>query len=475
MNRRRFLKTTAACATTSLLHNITHAAETVKPNIIFIMVDDLGPEWISCYGGREMQTPNIDRLARTGLLFQNAYSMPQCTPTRVTLLTGQYPWRHGWANHWDVPRWGAGCHFDWRHNMSFPRLLKKAGYATAAAGKWQINDFRVTPDAMKKHGFDDWCMWTGYESQNPPSAKRYWNPYLNTPAGSKTYKDRFSEDIFTDFLIDFMTANRDKSFCLYYPMCLTHSPFTTTPADPEVTGKIDRHKVMVRYVDICVGRLIDALEKLGLRKNTVLIFTTDNGSGGGLQARMNGRPIKGGKGTLGEAGCRAPFIACCPGLVPEGKTTDCLTDFTDLLPTFAELAGAKVPENLEIDGKSIAQVLLGKSQDGPREWIMALGHGPALLTEQGVVPKQKFTDRVVRDKRYKLWILDAEPAKFYDLKTDPHEENNLIDSADPGIVAARKKLEAVVANCPEKDAAPRYTPTPPQPWDKKPDPNAKRK
>ena len=105
------------------------------PNILFIMVDDLGPEWISAYGGEEMITPNVDRLAERGMLFNNAYSMPQCTPTRVTLLTGQYPFRHGWLNHWDVPRWGAGVHFDPTHNLTFARVLKAAGYATAAAGK----------------------------------------------------------------------------------------------------------------------------------------------------------------------------------------------------------------------------------------------------------------------------------------------------------------------------------------------------
>ena len=105
-----------------------------KPNIVFIMVDDLGPEWISSYGAEGIQTPNIDKLAAGGMKFTNAYSMPQCTPTRVTLLTGQYPFRHGWVNHWDVPRWGAGCHFDPKHNVSFARLLKDAGYATAIAG-----------------------------------------------------------------------------------------------------------------------------------------------------------------------------------------------------------------------------------------------------------------------------------------------------------------------------------------------------
>ena len=127
-----------------------------KLNILYIMADDLGKEWISCYGAEDIQTPNIDALAADGMKFNNAYSMPACTPSRTTLLTGKYPWRTGWANHWDVPRWGVG-YFDWKkkENTTFARLMKEQGYATAAAGKWQINDFRIEPEAMKKHGFDD--------------------------------------------------------------------------------------------------------------------------------------------------------------------------------------------------------------------------------------------------------------------------------------------------------------------------------
>jgi len=158
-----------------------------KPNIIFIMVDDLGKEWINCYGGDDIETPNLDALAKTGLKFNNAWSMPQCTPSRATLLTGQYPWRTGWVNHWDVPRWGVG-YFDWEKYTTFATIMKTAGYKTAIAGKWQINDFRIEPEALKKHGFDDWCVWTGYEAQNPPSGKRYWDPYIHTKEGSKTYK-----------------------------------------------------------------------------------------------------------------------------------------------------------------------------------------------------------------------------------------------------------------------------------------------
>ncbi len=482
LNRRQFLNLTAASAAAALMspagcqsQSAKQSNPTKRPNILFIMVDDLGPEWLSCYGGQEMETPNIDRLAEGGMLFNNAYSMAQCTPTRATLLTGQYPFRHGWINHWDVPRWGAGCHFDPKHNITFARILKTAGYVTAAAGKWQINDFRVQPDAMQQHGFDEHCMWTGYETGNPPSAERYWDPYIHTKAGSRTYKGKFGTDVFVDFLIDFMKRNRHKPMMLYLPMCLTHGPLTNTPLDPDAKGSLERHKAMVRYTDQAVGRLVKALDELNIRDKTIIFFTTDNGSAKSISARMNGRLVKGGKATIGESGVRAPFIVNCPGLVHAGVRTDALTDFTDMLPTFAELATAKIPTEIIIDGHSIAKLILGKADDSGRDWIMAMGFGPATLVDGRVVPIKQFADRVVRDKRHKLWLLDGKPANLFDLLADPAETNNLLESPDPDVLAARKKLEAVAQSFPKRDAAPKYDPTPPQPWDKKTDRSKKKK
>jgi arylsulfatase A-like enzyme len=184
---------------------------------------------------------------------------------------------------------------------------------------------------------------------------------------------------------------------------------------------------------------------------------------------MNGRNVRGGKASLGEPGVREPFIVNCPGLVPAGVFTDALTDFTDMMPTFAELGAASLPKAVVIDGHSIAKLILGKENDSPRKWIMAMGFGAARLTADGVIPKMKFTDRVVRDKQYKLWVLNGKSARLFDLLADPAETNNLIDSTDPKVLAARRKLEAVVRSFPVKDAKPKYDPTPPQPWDKKPD------
>ena len=206
-----------------------------KPNILFILVDDLGKEWLSCYGAELVETPHIDELARTGMTFENAYSMPQCTPSRITLLTGQYPWRNGWVNHYDVPRLGHGGRFDPDMNPSFGKNMRDAGYVTCIAGKWQISDFRLEPEATVKAGFDAYCMWTGGENGGPStkaSQLRYWDPYIHTKEGSKTYTGEFGPDIYSDFIVDFMRKNKDKPMMIYYPMCLTHGPLTTTPLEP---------------------------------------------------------------------------------------------------------------------------------------------------------------------------------------------------------------------------------------------------
>lgn len=441
-----------------------------QPNILFIMLDDLGPEWVSAYGAEGIETPNADKLADGGMLFNNVYSMPQCTPTRVTLLTGQYPNRTGWINHWDVPRWGGGAHFDWKHYTTFASILKSAGYATAAAGKWQVNDFRVTPDALQKHGFDEHCMWTGYESDNPPSAERYWDPYIATSEGSKTYEGKFGEDVFSDFLIDFMQRHKDEPMLMYYPMAIPHGPFVKTPDELDVDSDLEKHKAMVRYADKMLGKMVNALEELGLREDTIIIWTSDNGTTRKFSNKINGREIRGGKARTTESGIWVPFIVNAPGLVPAGVKTDALTDFTDMLPTFAELAGAKLPDDLVLDGKSIAPLILGKQDDSNREWIMAMGGKPARMDEKGVLPVHKFRDRVLRDKQYKLYVdTNRQSEALYDLKNDPGETTNILNSTDPKVIAARKKLEAVVATFPEQDARPKYDPTPPQPWDMTPE------
>ncbi|MDH5399304.1 MAG: sulfatase-like hydrolase/transferase [Cyclobacteriaceae bacterium] len=441
-----------------------------RPNIILMMVDDLGKEWVSAYGAEDVHTPNIDALTDEGMLFHNVYAMPQCTPTRVTLLTGQYPFRHGWVNHWDVPRWGGGAHFD--ENMYPPLMqqIKKAGYATCIAGKWQIDDFRVEPDALTRLGFDEYCMWTGYETGVEASAERYDDPYIFTSEGSQTHQGKFGPDIFRDFIINFIKVKKDTPFFVYYPMALTHTPFVNTP-DEQADDALGKHKAMVRYTDKITGQIVQALKEAGVRDNTVIIWTADNGTAGQITGRYQGRKVKGGKSKTIEPGINMPFLVSWPLKMKSRVESDALVDFTDILPTCLDLAGVPVEEftrGYEVDGRSFKNVLLSPTQSGPRKWILSMGGGNnAKLTDQGVENQYVYRDRVLRNKKYKLYINpDRQPEKFYDLLNDPAEESNIIDSLMTGEQKNNfEQLLEVALSFPEHDSDPRYKPNPPQAWD----------
>ncbi len=448
---------------------IVMGCEPQKPNILLILVDDLGKEWVSSYGSTSVQTPNIDKLASEGVKFLNAYSMPQCTPSRLTLLTGQYPFRHGWINHWDVPRWGGGIHYDYNKNPSMATFIQKAGYKTAVAGKWQVNDFRVQPEALKRHGFDEYLMWTGYEGGNPPSGNRYWDPYLFGKDGSKTYEGKYGPDLFTDFLIDFMVNEKDKPWFVYFPMALTHPPLDPTPDSDYVGDSLNRrHKAMVLYTDKIIGKIYSALSNEGLLDNTVIIFTTDNGTSRGLYGDIKGKRIEGAKARTTEPGICNPFIIRYPKM-GKGKTSEALVDFTDLFPTLADLTSGDLPTNYTLDGVSFAGMIQGKDKElaGPRSWILSMGgENRAKLTENGVENEWVYRDRVLRNKKYKLYIgTDAKPEKFIDLAEDPWEESNLLETnLSEEEQTNLDGFMKVASGFPAIDSEPIYDPLPYKDW-----------
>jgi arylsulfatase A-like enzyme len=228
---------------------------------------------------------------------------------------------------------------------------------------------------------------------------------------------------------------------------------------------------MVRYIDKMVGQLVKEIDDLGIRDRTIIIFTTDNGSAApprGVIGKRNGREVVGSKGTELEAGVCAPFIVNCPGLVPAGVESDALTDFSDILPTFVELGGGQLPEDFVTDGSSIAPYLMGKTKDTKRKWIMALGYGSAKLTKEGIRPSKTFSTRVIRDKRFKVWVSNQKKIiRLHDLKNDPWEETNLIGSELAVHPKALDKFQAVVDSLPNKDAYPSYAPRKANPWDRK--------
>jgi arylsulfatase A-like enzyme len=467
------------CAVELFAQDSTASAGAPKrKNIIYILLDDLGKHFIERAGGDGAKTPHINTIADAGLRFPNAYSMPACTPTRTTFLTGQYPYTHGWSSHWDVPRWGCGVHFDTDKNPSIGKVMQSAGYRTACAGKWQIDDFRVKPDAMQTVGFHESCMWTGYETGVEASAQRYFDPYVNTNGRSKTHKGEFGPDVLNAFVRDFIRKQKDTKspFFIYYPMLLPHGPSTKTPRNKDKTdlSNAETFREMVEYSDFLIGKIIKTLADTGQTKDTIVVFMTDNGTTGAYSANLNGHTVRGGKNQLTEAGVNSPLYVSCPGTVPVG-VRDTLVDLTDLLPTFAEIGGAKLPKEFKFDGRSIAKVLTGEAEDAPREWICALGQGVASVDPATgrVMPKKDWMARVLRDKRYKGWAENRKITRLYELKNDPFEKTNLIGSNRPEVKAAIAKFQKGVDGMPKVDHGPIYKKLPPQPWDKKQ--NRKRK
>lgn len=429
-----------------------------NPNVILILVDDLGKEWIQQYGAENIELPNLQRLADESYVFQRAYSMPQSTPSRIALLTGQYPYHNGWVNHYDVPRWGYGAHYDFSQNPCFPRLIKENGYKTCSAGKWQLNDFRLQPDAMEQAGFDEYCMWTGGEGGNEKiSESRYWDPYIHTKEGSKLYKGSFGPDIYSDFIVDFITENKKHPMFIYYPMTLTHTPFVHTPHDMEAKTPYEKHRAMVKYTDFIVGKILKCLEDNSLQDNTYVIFTTDNGTSSACVGKRNEQYIRGGKTMLSENGINCPFIVHVPGQTKKYQS-DALIDFTDLYPTILELTKTKADKRYLTDGHSFVSVLNGK-KNSVREWALAMGSHPARIGADGMVKNQvDFRDRVIIGTNYKIYLTQQRMIdRVYDIVKDPFELKNLVED-ERILKRAEKELGKIIKAFPLVDANPHYTP-----------------
>jgi arylsulfatase A-like enzyme len=223
---------------------------------------------------------------------------------------------------------------------------------------------------------------------------------------------------------------------------------------------------MVRYADHLLGKLIAHLDNEGLRDNTLVIWTTDNGSSRTLTNTMNGRTVVGGKSLTTENGVNAPFIVNWPGIVPAGKVSDALVDFTDMHTTFADFASATPDTAYNYDGVSLKDVFLGKTDESPREWVLAMGGSPARMTDQGVQNVYYFRDRVVRDARYKLFInSNRQPEKLVDLSKDPEEAHNLI--GNPEHESVLERLATIIDQLPQMDNDPQYEMLPQNPWDRK--------
>ncbi|MDC0157394.1 sulfatase-like hydrolase/transferase [Verrucomicrobia bacterium] len=384
-----------------------------KPNVLLIMADDVGLEPIGCYGGESFDTPQVDALARKGMWFEHCYSMPVCHPSRLALMTGRYPFRlkTGWGG---FPKE--------EEDRSIGRVMQKEGYATAVAGKWQMTLLKKDPGQPGRVGFDKWLLFGWHEGA------RFHDPFLyRRDKPPRTEKGSYGPDLYADFLSAFMenAHKQGKPFFAYFPMALAHDVTDDLKWQvPYVPGK-DRwmdYGEMIASMDSTVGKLVATLDRLGIREETVVIFTGDNGTASRSKLRhlgkkggkyeyekvvvtRKGKNIPGGKGSLRDAGTRVPLIVNWPGTVKAGAVNSDLVDFSDWLPTLAELAGAKLAPGRPLDGQSFANSFRGN--EGPRRAY-------AFSESRG---KQGF----VRDQRWKLYA----NGKMFDLKNDPAEKKAL--------------------------------------------------
>jgi arylsulfatase A-like enzyme len=422
-----------------------------RPNFLIIVIDDLSPEQFSCYSEGAQKSPNIDALAKSGVQFKTAWATPMCSSSRALLTTGRYAHRTGiWHNDLRINA-KPSERYNWttRH-ITFASLLRDNGYQTVMVGNNMALGGRVDTTV----GFNEYChradqqsaipageTFTGlYEGKyNFPGAKpipsRYWHPCIITNGKlMETSADDFGPDIFVDYLIEFMGRNKNRPFLAYYPMNLVHDiagggiptmPFRGRPG----TNKGGSLEDLYRYIDQTVGRLISALDANGLRENTIVIFTSDNGdSKHGMKMHAT------------ENGPRVPFIVNAPSIVKPLGITDEMMEFADVFPTLMDFSQSSLPVGYEIDGKSLRPFLTGRS-DTHRESIMSY----------------IATARMARTRDY---LLEAVDPVYGDYKGRIYRTNGSHLRQDyedishlntPDVVAARKIFERILEANPWPD------------------------
>lgn len=329
--------------------------ETSKPNIIYILADDLGIGDVSCYGSDNNKTPIIDQLAKGGIRFTHGYTAPLCGPSRAMILTGRYAFRTGAVNQDMVGEIKP------ENEVLIPTVLKSAGYITSLVGKW--SQFSKTPGDF---GFDDYITFQGSGDYWATEKKKSEN-YIENGVNKKLDTLTYMPDLMHKHLVDFITTNKQKPFFLYYSMVHVHALIQRTPDSKPGS---DLYADNTAYMDKLVGKLLTTLDELKLRENTLIVFMGDNGTANQYAGRssIGGKALSGKKGTMLECGSLVPTIANWPGVIEADKVNDLLIDSSDILPTFADLAGAKLPTKNVIDGRSFLPQLMGK-KGNPREWI----------------------------------------------------------------------------------------------------------
>jgi arylsulfatase A-like enzyme len=419
-----------------MLFTATLASAANRPNIIFVLADDLGYTDVACFGSKFYETPNIDRLASQGIRFTSGYTCgPNCQPTRAALMSGQYMPRTGVYTVGNINR------FDWQSRplrpvdnvtslpldkITLAQSMKNAGYKTAMFGKWHLgNDVEHHPG---KRGFDEAIESSGVHFDFDT------DPKVEYPKGE------YLADFLTEHALSFIRKNKGEPFFLYLPHFAVHAPHQAKPSMIEkfkdkkpAGGHHDpAYAAMIASVDESVGRIVALLDELKLAENTLLIFSSDNGGVGGYERagikKANGitdnAPLRGGKGMLYEGGIRVPYIFRWPGKIPQGTVCEEPINTVDMYPTLLEIAGAKAPANYPLDGVSYARLLMSGGK-GSLERAALFWHFPGYLGA-GADSWRTTPVGAIRNGDWKLLeFFEDRHVELYNLKDDLSETNNL--------------------------------------------------
>jgi len=453
--RRTLLKASlyaAAAATVRSAHAGAAEGRRNRPNIVFILADDLGWADLGCYGNRFNETPNIDRLAAAGVRFTQFYAAaPVCSPTRYSIVAGQYPARVGLTAH--IPgHWRPfeklaeppPAQFIPPDVPTIAGVLRDAGYATAHFGKWHLGGGRSGP---AQRGFATAEEFGGNHTVPPARLPR--------GAGPK----RLAEHL-ADLSEQFIEANREKPFFMHICHTAPHIPLNTTEAllakysrKPPVPGYPSRadYAGLVEEMDASVGRVLAALEKAGLADNTVVIFASDNGGltreSGGYPGTSNA-PLREQKGTLYEGGIRVPLIIRWPGVAPRGAVCDAVGCSVDFFPTLLEIAGAAAPADHVLDGMSLMPAVRNPAGPHPRRSLY--WHYPHYHTGRPSGAIRDGDDKLIE-------FFEDGRLELYDLKTDPGETKDLAAEAPEKVRTLWRKLkdwrQSVCAQMPQINPA----------------------
>jgi len=400
-----------------------------KPNIVLVLADDLGYGDLGCYGQTRIKTPNIDRLAREGLRFTQFYAgSPVCAPSRAALFTGRHTGHNTIRGDGDVPL-AAGDH-------ALSQMFRSVGYRVDGIGKWGLGRGGTTGEPKAK-GFNQWAGFLDHADAHnyyPDTIWRY-DSVQNWNAPAENHGRRYIHDVFTEAMGRSLKINSDYQFFLYLPFTLPHANPALqkdgmqvphdAPYSAEDWPQPEKNKAaMITRLDASVGQLLDRLEQLRLHRDTIVIFTSDNGphDEGGVDPgfHRSAGPLRGGKGELYEGGIRVPMIVWWPGQVAEGKTSDQVWAMWDLMPTLAEVAGARIPTGL--DGISMLPTWRGQTQTNQHSHLYWEVHA------------DEFQQAVRLDDWKGLRHKADGPVELYHLKSDPAEETD-VAGHQPEVVA----------------------------------------